>query len=110
MNYVSYIFICTFLTHSDTTLTTFPIPQSEDLTSLSSLKLCCNEHFTHALTARGCVFKEITLVATKQGNYFENENATACSKRMLKTIVATQLDGHRQFKLLGLISVTSHLR
>jgi len=34
------------------------------------------------------------LIAAKQGNYFEN--ATAFSKRTLKTIVATQLDSHRQ--------------
>jgi len=38
----------------------------------------------------GCVFKEITLVGTNQSNYFEN--ATACSKRTLKTTtVETQL-------------------
>jgi len=43
----------------------------------------------HAFTARGRVFKEITLVGSNQGNYFEN--ATACSKRTLKTTVATQL-------------------
>ncbi len=36
-----------------------------------------------------CVFKEIALVGSNQGNYFEN--ATACSKRTLKTTVATQL-------------------
>jgi len=35
------------------------------------------------------VFKEITLVGLNQGNYFEN--ATACSKRTLKTTVTTQL-------------------
>jgi len=33
------------------------------------------------------------LAQSNQGNYFEN--ATACSKRMLKTIVATQL---KQYK------------
>jgi len=33
--------------------------------------------------------KEITLVGSNQGNSFENE--TACSKRILKTTVATQL-------------------
>ncbi len=33
--------------------------------------------------------KEITLVDSNQGNLFEN--ATACSKRMRKTLVATQL-------------------
>jgi hypothetical protein len=45
------------------------------------VKLRCDEHFT--LTACGCVFKEITLVGSNQGNYFEN--VTACSKRTLKT-------------------------
>ncbi len=49
----------------------------------TSFKLRCDERFTHAFTARGCVFKEITLV--------DSENATACSKRTLKTTVATQL-------------------
>jgi len=34
------------------------------------------------------VFKVITLVGSNQCNYFEN--ATACSKRMRKTTVATQ--------------------
>jgi len=34
-------------------------------------------------------FKEITLVGSNQGNYFENANA--CSKRMRKTLVTTQL-------------------
>ncbi len=42
-----------------------------------------------AFTPCGCVFKEITLVSSNQGNYFEY--ATACSKRTLKTTVATQL-------------------
>jgi hypothetical protein len=36
------------------------------------------------------LLKEITLVDPNQGNYFEN--ATACSKRMRKTLVATQLN------------------
>jgi hypothetical protein len=35
-------------------------------------------------------FKEITLVGSSQGNYFENANA--CGKRMRKTLVATQLN------------------
>ncbi len=56
---------------------------------LIGLKLHCDEHFTHAFTACGCVFKEITLFGSNQGNYFEN--ATGCSKRTLKTPVATQL-------------------
>ncbi len=55
---------------------------------LTSLKLRCDERFTHAFTACGCVFKDITFVWANQGNYFEN--ATTCSKRTLKTTVATQ--------------------
>jgi len=55
----------------------------------TSIKLRCDERFTHAIAACGCVFKEITLVGSNQGNYFEN--ATACSKRTLKTTVSTQL-------------------
>jgi len=54
--------------------------------------LRCDERFTHAFTACGCVFKEITLVRSNQGNYFEN--ATARGKRTLKTTVATQLYAH----------------
>jgi len=54
-----------------------------------NVKLRCDERFTHAFTACGCVFKEITLVDSNQDNYFEN--VTACSKRTLKTTVATQL-------------------
>ncbi len=52
-------------------------------------KLSCDSHFQLALTACVCVFKVITLVGSTQSNYFEN--ATACSKRTLKTTVATQL-------------------
>jgi len=55
----------------------------------SELKLRCDERFTHAFTACSCVFKVITLVGLNQGNYFEN--ATACIKRVRKTLVATQL-------------------
>ncbi len=54
------------------------------------LELRCDERFTHAITACGCVFKEITLVGSNQGDYFEN--TAACSKRTLKTTVATQLN------------------
>ncbi len=43
------------------------------------IKLHCDERFTHALTAYGCVFKEITLVGSNQGTFFEI--ASACSKR-----------------------------
>ena len=64
-----------------------------------SLKLRCDERFTHAFTACSCVFKENTLVGSNQGNYFENKNA--CSKRTLKTIVATQLKLQRFFYLSG---------
>ncbi len=56
---------------------------------LEKLKLRCDERFTHAFTACGSVLKLITLVGLNQGNYLEN--ATACSKRMRKTLVATQL-------------------
>ncbi len=59
----------------------------KDLGKLNLVKLRCDERFTHAFTACSCVFKEITLVGSNQGNYFENENA--CSKRTLKTTVAT---------------------
>jgi len=52
-------------------------------------KLCGDERFTHAFTACGCVFKEIMLVDSNQGNLFEN--ATACKKRMRKTLIAMQL-------------------
>jgi len=55
----------------------------------TNIKLRCEERFTLAFTACGCVFKVITLVCANQGNYFEN--ATACSKRTLETPVATQL-------------------
>jgi len=48
-----------------------------------------DSRFQHASTACSCVFKEITLVWANQGTYFKNE--TACSKRTLKTTVATQL-------------------
>jgi len=60
------------------------------VSKLYEIKLRCDERLTHAFTACGCVFKEITLVGSNQGNYFEN--ATACSKRTLKTTVATQLN------------------
>jgi len=38
---------------------------------------------------RNCLFKEIAFVSSNKGNYLEN--ATACSKHMLKTRVTTQL-------------------
>ncbi len=53
------------------------------------LKLSCYSRFQHAFTACSCVFKVLMLVSSNQGNYFEN--ALACSKRTLKTRVATQL-------------------
>jgi len=55
----------------------------------SCIKLCCDSRFQRAFTACSCVFKVITLIGSNQGNYIEN--ATACSKRTLKTTVATQL-------------------
>jgi len=65
------------------------------------LKLRCDERFTHAFTAYGCVFKEITLVDSNQGNFFEN--ATVYSKRMRKTLVATQLYIEHSFPYAGSI-------
>jgi hypothetical protein len=62
-----------------------------------AFKLHCDERFTRAFIACGCVFKEITLVGSNQGNYFEN--ATSFSKRMLKTTVATQLYGQGRGKV-----------
>jgi hypothetical protein len=56
---------------------------------LQFLKLSCDSRFQRMFTACGCVFKVILLVVSNQGNYFEN--ATACSKRTLKTRVAMQL-------------------
>ncbi len=53
---------------------------------ITPLKLRCDERFTHAFTACSCVLK----VGSNQGNDFEN--ATVCSKRTLKTTVATQLN------------------
>jgi len=53
------------------------------------LKLHCDSRFQRVITACSCVFKVITLVGSNQCNFFEN--ATACSKRTLKTTVATQL-------------------
>jgi len=63
------------------------------------LKLRCDDRFMHAFTACGCVLKDITLVGLNQGNFFEN--ATACSKRMRKTTVATQLKKHFCHKLFS---------
>ncbi len=53
------------------------------------LKLSCDSRFQRAFTACVFVLKVITLIWANQGNFFEN--ATACSKRMRKTLVATQL-------------------
>jgi hypothetical protein len=51
--------------------------------------LSCNSRFQGVFTACSYIFKVINLVLANQGNYFEN--ATACSKRMLKTRVAAHL-------------------
>ncbi len=56
---------------------------------IKRLKLSCDSRFQRAFTACVCIFKLFTFVVSKQGKYFEN--ATACSKRTLKTTVATQL-------------------
>jgi hypothetical protein len=68
----------------------FSLTRKGNLIKVRSVhKAACDERFTHAFTACERVFKEITLVGSHQGNYFEY--ATACSKRILKTTVATQL-------------------
>jgi len=72
---------------------------------ICTLKLRCDERFAHAFTACGCVFKEITLVGSNQGNNFEN--ATACSKRTLKTTVATQLKLTSGLKVLQQIDISN---
>ncbi len=59
------------------------------LESICFLKLSCDSRFQRAFTACCCVFKVIALARANQGNHFDNANT--CSKRMLKTIVATQL-------------------
>jgi len=43
--------------------------------TVATIKLRCDERFTQAFTACGCVFKEITLVGSNQGNHFENATA-----------------------------------
>ncbi len=65
----------------------FPLLDSDEICIES--KLCCDSRFQRAITACSCVFKVITLIGSNQGNFFENP--TACSKRTLKTTVATQL-------------------
>jgi len=60
-----------------------------------SLKLSCDSRFQHAFTECNWVFKVITMADSNKGNYFEN--GTACSKRTVKTTVATQLNNLRMF-------------
>jgi hypothetical protein len=62
---------------------------NSDLHDVFRLKLHCDERFTHAFSVCDCVFKEIMLVDSNQGNNLEN--TSACSKRICKTLVATQL-------------------
>jgi len=54
---------------------------------MNIFKLSCDSRFQRAFTAFSCAFKVITLVGSNQGTYFVN--ATACSKRTLKTTVKT---------------------
>jgi len=63
---------------------------------VKKFKLRCDERFKHAFTACSCVFKVITMVWVNQRNFFEI--ATASSKSMRKTLVATQLK-HQKFIL-----------
>ena len=60
-----------------------------------SLKPSCISRFQRAFTAYVYVFKEMTLVSSIQRYFFDN--ATACSKRTLKTRVATSLNTHNTF-------------
>jgi len=76
------------LTHKKTACA-IPLPLQVSCTYIWCIKLSCDSRFQRAFTPCSCVFKVITLVWANQGNYFEN--ATACSKRTLKTTVATQL-------------------
>ncbi len=57
-----------------------------------SVKLRCDERFTHVFTACGCVFKVIMLVGSNRGNYFEND--AACSKRRWKRVSQRSLRIH----------------
>ena len=69
-----------------------PVQKQTLLTSHSwryHLMPSCDTRFQGAFTACLCVFKAITLVWANQCNCFES--AKACSKRMLKTRVATSL-------------------
>ncbi len=52
-------------------------------------KLSCDSRFQRAFSACSCIFKVLTLVGSNQSNFFDN--ATACNKLTLKTLVATQL-------------------
>jgi len=65
-----------FLDKSKIAISSIPIGNqcfSDD--GMQRVKLRCDERFTHAFTACECVFKEITLVGSNQGNYFENATA-----------------------------------
>ena len=58
-----------------------------EVLQFESFKPSCDKRFQCDFSA--CVFKVITLVWDNQSNFFEN--ATPCSKRMLKTCVTTSL-------------------
>ncbi len=82
----------------------------ENIERTFTLQLRCDERFTHAFTACNCVFKVITMVGSNQGNYFEN--ATACSKRTLKTTVATHLKRRDQtkYKAIQYVNLLNKIR
>jgi len=67
----------------------FPGASPVDFANLKDLSCVATRVFKRAFTSSTCVLKEITLVGSNQGNYFEN--VIECSKRTLKTCVATQL-------------------
>jgi hypothetical protein len=72
------------------------------------IKLSCDSRLQRAFTVCICGFKVITLLDSNQRNFFEN--ATACSKRTLKTIVATQLyNRENDITVMSLRNFTSNV-
>ena len=75
--------VITFKTHCKAVI------ECTNARSKRAFKGCCHTRFQHTFTAWCCDFEEITYVDSNQRNYCENPNA--CSKRTLKTRVATRL-------------------
>ncbi len=82
--------VCDSLTsYEKVTLHTNSIDWVSNEINQNTIKLSCDSRFQRAFTAFSCAFKVITLVGSNQGTYFVN--VSACSKRTLKTTVATEL-------------------